>query len=255
MLLDIYVITLLFFVGIISGLILIIIGLKAPLKEKCYANTCEYCNNKYNWYELIPIFSYFISRGKCKYCKKDINIIYPILEILTGFLYSLSYIIYGFSYELIASLVIISLMIIIIVSDTKYYVILDEPLIISSIIILISKLIFFGTKTFFISIISGILIFTFMLLIKIIGDKLFKSDSLGGGDIKLAGFFGFCLGIRLSIISLIGGSLLAFPFALYSMISKKNKEIPFGPYLIISFLLTFTLMEQIKSILSILFIK
>ena len=82
---------------------------------------------------------------------------------------------------------------------------------------------------------------------------MFKQESLGGGDIKLSMFFGFVLGIRLSIVSLVVGSFLAFPYAVYFSLSNKQKEIPFGPFLIVGLYLVFIFMEPINSFLSIMF--
>ena len=253
MLIDVYTIILLFFAGLIAGYACIILALKLPLKKKEYVNACDNCNHKYKWYQLIPLFSYLMNRGRCPYCKSKISIMYVILDFICGLLFSFGYIFYGFSYELIAIIILTLLLVMIYVSDFKYYVILDEPLIFFSILILLFKAMFFGFRTFIISLCSGLLIFLFMLLIRWIGNKVFKQDSIGGGDIKLAMFFGFVLGVRLSIISLIIGSFLAFPVAVYYSLAKINKEIPFGPFLITGLYLVFVFMEPIKSFLAIIF--
>lgn len=253
MLFDIYVICFLFVVGILAGMVSIIIGLKGHLKIKEYFNCCDNCNNIYKWYELIPIISFFISRGECRYCKKELSMMYPVLEIMSGMLFSFSYVIYGFSYEMIIMIILTILSLIIYVSDFKYYVILDGPLFLFSIIILAMKFAFFGFETFLVSLCSGILIFIFMMIIRYIGNKIFKQESLGGGDIKLSMLFGFMLGIKLSIVSLVIGSFLAFPCAVYYSLTDKSREIPFGPFLVTGLYLVFVFMEPINRFLSIIF--
>lgn len=253
MLVDIGIIVLLFFAGIFVGLGAVIAGLKIPLKEKEYLNACDGCNKKYKWYEMIPIVSFFLNRGECNYCKKELSLWYPFLELLSGLLFAISYMVYGFSYEMIIMIVLTILLITIFVSDFNYYIISDQPLIFFSIIVLVLKFIYFGFETFLISVCSGLLLLVFMMIIKYIGDKIFKQESLGGGDIKLAVFFGFVLGIRLAIISLILGSFLAFPYAIYSSLSSKQREIPFGPFLISGLFLVFVFMEQINSFIAIIF--
>lgn len=249
---KIYTIILLFLIGTFLGITFVVIGLKLPIKRK-NVNLCDNCDIEYKWYDLIPIVSYFKNHKKCPKCGHKLNFLYSILSIITGLLFAISYIRYDFSYEMITMIIITSLTIIIYVSDFKYYIILDSPLIVFSLLILIFKLIFFGLKTFFISLISGLLLFLFMYFIGLFGKILFKKDSLGGGDVKLAAFFGFTLGVRLSIVSLIIGSLLAFPSALYSSSSNKNREIPFGPYLITGLFIVFIFMEPIRSFLTIIF--
>lgn len=253
MYLDIFLICILFIVGVFIGEIAVIIGLKGPLKEKDYLNVCDYCNNKFKWYELIPIFSFFLNKGECRYCNKELSLWYPFLELLCGLLFSFSFMIFGLSYEMIIMITLTILATIIFVSDFKYFIILDVPLFIMSFLVLGLKYFFFGFQTFLISLCSGILILVFMLCVRYIGNKLFKQESLGGGDIKLAMFFGFTLGIKLSIISLVVGSFLAFPYAIYCSLSDKQKEIPFGPFLITGLFLVFMFMEQITSFLNIMF--
>lgn len=253
MYLDIFLICILFIVGVFIGEIAVIIGLKGPLKEKDYLNVCDYCNNKFKWYELIPIFSFFLNKGECRYCNKELSLWYPFLELLCGLLFSFSFMIFGLSYEMIIMIILTILATIIFVSDFKYFIILDVPLFIMSFLVLGLKYFFFGFQTFLISLCSGILILVFMLCVRYIGNKLFKQESLGGGDIKLAMFFGFTLGIKLSIISLVVGSFLAFPYAIYCSLSDKQKEIPFGPFLITGLFLVFIFMEQITSFLNIMF--
>ena len=253
MAIDIYVIFLLFFTGLLFSTITIIFSLKRPLKLKSKMSMCEECNEPFYWYQLIPVISYFTNKRECPYCHKDLNIWYYILELLGAILFSLAYVIYGFSYEMLIMIIISLLTISIFVSDFKYFIILDEPLIIASILILLFKLVFFGLKVFLISIASGFIILVFMLGIKKIGSLMFKRETIGGGDIKLAVLFGFCLGIRLSIVSLVIGSFLAFPLAIYYSLAKKDKEIPFGPFLVSGLFVVFIFMDTINRFISVIF--
>lgn len=253
MAIDIYIIFLMFFTGLLLSTILIVFSLKRPLRLKSKMSLCEECNEPFYWYQLIPLLSYFTNKRECPYCHKKLNIFYYILELIGAILFALSYTIYGFSYEMLIMIIISLLAISIYVSDFKYFIILDEPLIFFGVLILVLKFIFFGFKTFLISVVSGILIFMFMLVVKKIGALVFKRDSIGGGDIKLACLFGFCLGIRLSIVSLVIGSFLAFPLAVYYSLTNKDKEIPFGPFLVSGLFLVFVFMAPINRFISIIF--
>ena len=53
MLMDIYIITLLFIAGLFLGMLYVIIGIKLPLKERCFTNVCDTCNDKYKVSELM----------------------------------------------------------------------------------------------------------------------------------------------------------------------------------------------------------
>ena len=250
---HIYVVILLFLTGLLFGTIAILIGLKRPLKLKRIGSYCVECNEQYEWYQLIPIVSFFINKGECPYCHKKLSIWYPILELLSGVLFAAAYVKYGFSYELIIMLLMISLSVNIFVSDFKHFIILDGPIIVFSILVLLLKYIFFGFKVFLLSICSGAIVFIFMFSIRFLGSKTFKQDSLGGGDVKLALLFGFILGLRLSVVSLILGAFLAFPYAIYFTIKGKDQEIPFGPFLVLGLDIVFIFMKYIDNFLEIIF--
>ena len=77
-----------------------------------------------------------------------------------------------------------------------------------------------------------------MLFIKFIGNKIFKKESLGDGDIKLMGIVGIAIGLTGSFVSLFIASIVGLIFSL--IVSHKNKEgiIPFGPFILIGALIT-----------------
>jgi len=253
MLFDIYVISLLFIAGLFIGMLSILYGVRGMSLHNMRASYCSCCHVSYHISDLLPIISYFLNRGKCKYCHHKFPFYFPLLELLTGILFSFSYITYGFSYEMFVMILLTVMLVNIFVSDFTYYIILDNLLLIMSFLVLLLKFLFFGFETFLISICSGIILFLFMMIVRFIGDRIFQDESLGGGDIKLAAFFGFLLGVRLSIVSLILGSFLAFPYAIYCSLHDKQKEIPFGPFLVSGMYFVFLFMDVINRFLSIIF--
>lgn len=211
---------------------------------------CDYCKKKLKWYELIPVVSYIIQGGMCNYCHKKLSISYLISEIVLGFMFGFGYYLYGISYELFAFLIIVSLTDIIIISDFKYLVILDFPLFISVALILILKLYYFGFKPTLNALISGAILVLFLLIVKLVGDRVYKKESLGWGDVKLALFMGCVLGIKLGFSALIIGSFIALPYAIYYVSKKQEKEIPYGPFLISSVLIVFVFMQSIATFIN-----
>lgn len=192
---------------------------------------CPKCNHALAPWELIPIFSFLLQRGRCTSCKSKISIFYPIAEILCGYLFLQSYLSFGLSLDLIIALTFVSMIIIVTLSDYYYMVIEDVILIIFGILLLIEIFIIHGYSSFITSIISGLISGIFMLLIKLLGDFIFKKESMGYGDIKLLVIFGIVLQPINSILTIFLSSFIAFPFALITLKSKKNHEIPYGPFL------------------------
>lgn len=195
---------------------------------------CSYCNNKIKAYDNIPILSYLILKGKCRNCHRRIPISYLIVEIVTGALFAVCFHSFDFSFDLVISLIFISSLIIVIVSDIEYMIILDEILIVSSLIIVLLYIIILGFEPAAYHIYSAVGAFLFMYTIKLLGDKAFKKESLGGGDIKLMFLFGLVIGFPLSICTIFLATFIAFPVALIILISNKENIIPFGPFLSMS---------------------
>lgn len=236
------VLYLVFFIilGLILGSFYNVVGYRLPnnMSIAFPSSHCPKCNHKLGPLELIPVLSYVFQLGKCRECKSKISIQYPVIELLTGVLFGLSYMKFGISVNLFIGLVIVSLVVIIFVSDIKYMIIPDQIIIVSIILIFAVKC-FEGLDIAFMSLLNGLVSFGIMFLIKIIGDFVFKKESLGGGDIKFMFVVGMCLGPIMSICNIFLGSLLAFPIALISMISKKEHLIPYGPFLGIALLIIF----------------
>lgn len=231
----------LFIVGLFVGSFYNVVALRLCKNESIVfpGSHCMNCNHKLAWYELIPVFSYIGLKGKCKRCKIKISLQYPIVELATGIMFALSFYIFGFSYNTLISIVLVSVVIITYVSDIKYMVILDEVLLIGGIILGVLLFLDGGIKALCMALLNGAVIMVIFFVIKFLGDKAFKKESLGWGDVKLAALAGMFLGIKLGILYLFLGSFLAFPYALFLNIRKKEGLVPFGPFLVTSLLILY----------------
>lgn len=219
--------------GAILGSFYNVVGYRLPKQESIITppSHCPNCNHKLTAIELIPILSYIIQKGKCRHCHAPISSFYPLFEFITGLLFTLTYLSYGLTLELIIALTFISMLIIIIISDYKYMIINDEVLIFFNMLLGVEILIIHGLTPLLYSIIYGALAFLTMLLIKKIGDAIFKKESMGGGDIKLMFSFGLVLGYPMAILSIFVGSLIGFPISLILLNKNQDHIIPFGPFL------------------------
>lgn len=229
--------TIVFFIfGTIFGSFFNVVGSRLPNGESIInpPSHCSNCNHKLSFWELFPIISYIFLRGKCKKCKTKISIIHPLFELLSGILFALSYKIFGMSFEFLIALTFISALLIVIVSDFNYMIIPDEVLLFFGILLIIELLIANGFDVALMSIVNGIICFIFMLLLKIIGDFIFKRESMGGGDIKLLALFGIMLGWQNAIITIFLGAMIGLPISLVLLVKNKDNVVPFGPFLSIA---------------------
>ena len=198
------------------------------------ASHCEKCNHQLKWYELIPIISYIIQGGKCRHCKEKLPLSYLLMEICTGILFAVCYHVFGFTLELISSIIFVSSLIIIIISDIEYMIILDEVLIFAVFGIIIIDIVDVGLYETSLRVLAGLGSFATMYLVKKVGDIMFKQESLGGGDIKLMFLIGLVIGYPMAICNIFFATFIAFPIALLLLIFKKDNIIPFGPFLSMS---------------------
>ena len=155
---------------------------------------CPRCNHFLKWYENIPIISYLGLRGRCKKCHSQIPLSYLVSEVITGLLFSVCYHSFDLTIDLLIALIFISSLIIVIISDIEYMIILDEVLIVAITLIILLDIIDIGLYQTSIKILSAAGAFVTMLLIKKLGDAMFKQESLGGGDIKLMFLIGLVIG-------------------------------------------------------------
>ena len=234
---ETYYLFVFFIFGLVFGSFFNVVGYRLPLKMSLIkpSSHCPQCDHKLTALELIPVFSYLFQGGKCKNCGKKIPIFYPIFETCTGLIFAFIYYNYGLTVKTFIYILFASMILITIISDVLYMVISDEVLI------------FFGSIIFIISVINGesvlnlilnmLIPFLSMLLLKIIGDAVFKKESLGGGDIKLMLIFGLVLGYQLSLFSIVLAAFIALPISLINLKKQGEHILPFGPYLGISALI------------------
>lgn len=230
-----------FLVGLFLGSFYNVLGIRIPNNESIIKprSHCDKCGHVLAWYELIPLFSFFFLGGKCKNCKTKLSWLYPFSELFCGILFAISYYSYGFSFNLVISLVISSLLIIVTVSDLTYMIIPNRFIIISGILIVLTKLIGFGIEKTLYALFSGLVSFLVMYLIMKLGSMAFKKEALGGADVKLMFVVGLCTDPFLSLIVIIIASVIALPMSLLILYKVKENIIPFGPFIVIGLLIVF----------------
>ena len=243
-----------FLLGLVFGSFYNVVGYRLPIGKSLISpnSSCTKCNHELKWYELVPVFSFLIQKGKCRNCGSAINIFYPVMELFSGVLFALSFYLYGFSYNLIIMLIVSSFLIIVIVSDINYLVIPDEVTISFSIIMIIINIFSLGLQGAVVMFLSGCFLFLVMFLIMKLGNFIFKKESLGGADIKLAFFVGLLLNPIQGIFCIFLSSVLALPISLVLLFKNKNNVIPYGPFILTALLLILACNIDINLLLNLL---
>ena len=233
----------LFLLGTEWGSFFSLLGDRIPKKEKFFSGKsyCDHCHHKLYLFDKIPILSYLFLQGRCRYCHEKVSPLSTYMEFFTGILFALALYIFGFSIELFIAIGIVSMLIIIACTDINYYIIPDGLLLFFSIYFFILQLLKLGLRGAILQLMSGLFLFVLMYLIMALGNKIFKKESIGGGDIKLMFVIGIVLHPLLGIVSIFIASFLALPISVAALKVKKESIIPFGPFLLVAFMFIYFL--------------
>ncbi|MBV7505991.1 prepilin peptidase [Bacillus sp. sid0103] len=224
------IIVILFIYGLLLGSFFNVVGLRVPLKKSIVTprSACPTCGHQLTPFELIPVLSYMLQKGKCRGCQSRISPIYPIFELLTGAMFAAAPYFVGWSGELVVSLTLISMFMIIIVSDIHYMIIPDKILIWFAGIFLLERIIM-PLDPWWNCILGAVTGFILLLIIAIV-----SKGGMGFGDVKLYALLGFVLGFKLVLLSFFLSTLFGAVIgglALLFRIVKKREPIPFGPFI------------------------
>ncbi|MDC2969132.1 prepilin peptidase [Candidatus Pelagibacter sp.] len=215
-------------------------------------SNCPKCKKQINWYDNIPIISYFILNGKCRKCKKSISFQYVVVEVLSIVSFVTIYLIYGFSFTTLL-LIILSLgFIIIFFIDLKHFIIPDIitfPLMalgfIKSFIPNLDPLF----PYYVLSLIGGIFGYGIIWGIIFFYKQVKKKEGMGLGDAKLLAVIGFWFGLDAVPFIIFLSSTIALISVAPDLIKKSKKmstQIPFGPYIIAANLIFLLLEDKLK---------
>ena len=215
-------------------------------------SNCPKCKKQINWYDNIPIISYFILNGKCRKCKKPISFQYVVVELLSIVSFVSIYLIYGFSFTTLLLLILSLAFIIIFFIDLKHFIIPDVitfPLMalgfIKSFIPNLDPLF----PYYVLSLIGGVFGYGIIWGIIFFYKQVKKKEGMGLGDAKLLAVIGFWFGLDAVPFIIFLSSTIALISVAPDLIKKSKKmstQIPFGPYIIAANLIFLLLEDKLK---------
>ena len=90
---ELFIMIIMFMIGTVFGSFFTLAVYRIPRKENIiYKHSyCPNCNHKLGFFDMIPILSFLMLKGKCRYCGKKIRIRYFCLELLSGIVFLLLY--------------------------------------------------------------------------------------------------------------------------------------------------------------------
>ncbi len=203
---------------------------------------CPNCKHTLQWYDLVPLFSWFMLKRKCRYCHTPISWQYPLVELLTALLFVVSFVYWPLLLTSVFSIIFFLLWLLFLVVlvalavyDGQHMLLPNQIIAVGWVMTILAVVVSLGVNgaPALYDMVVGSVVFGGLFYV------LFQASSgrwIGGGDVKL----GFLLGVWLAgvvpvfltifLASILGLILVALT-SLFKSVSVKD-HIPFGPMLI-----------------------
>lgn len=195
---------------------------------------CPSCGHAIAWYDNIPLVSWLLLRGRCRYCQAGISVRYPVLELLMGISWGALAWYYGFSPFLLHAITLISLLWILTLIDLETGL-LPDVLTLPGIVIGLGFAYWLGGMPFFTSAVIGAVAgYGLFWAVAKLFLLLTGREGMGYGDFKLLAMLGAFMGWQalpfIIFASSVVGAVVGILFIVASG-KQMRAEIPFGPYL------------------------
>jgi leader peptidase (prepilin peptidase) / N-methyltransferase len=225
-------------VGVFIGSFLDVLANRLPQGEDVFLSRshCDRCKTPLAWYELIPLLSFVRQKGKCVHCHTTLSWEYPLIEIVTAFIFTyLTWTLFEKNSLIwLGSIVISSSLLVIFIADFKYFIIPDSMIVASCIGVLMAMMGQGGMLIVEHGAV-GVAAFSFFLFLWLVT----KKRGIGFGDVKLAFFIGFLVGfpqvVSAFYLAFLTGAVCGIILMIVHRKTLKSK-LPFGPFLIIGLL-------------------
>ncbi len=197
---------------------------------------CPSCRRSLSWFELFPVLSFLVLRGKCRSCHHPISVRYPLVELGSAALFIFAFTLHPESP--IAALLlafVLYFLFLACVFDASYQQIPDVFTIFIGILALVSLALGGSVTSSLLGAISMLVWFGGQWLLS-------RGKAVGTGDIFLATVLGLYLGFRYALMTLVfsymAGAMILVVMILLKKIRAKQQRIAYVPFLALGVMLT-----------------
>ncbi|WP_295055635.1 A24 family peptidase [Sulfuricurvum sp.] len=222
-----------FILGATIGSFLNVVILRIPRDESVSfpASHCMSCNTPLRFWHNIPLLSWLFLRGKCAFCGEKISVQYPIIELLSALIFLFSVIKFGLTFQALGIAVTFDLLLALSAIDYRYKMVPDS-LNLGALTIAVFSVTSF--EQFGYNVTNALLFAGGFSLLRFYISYIIKKEAMGEADIMIAATIGALLGVKLGLVAIFLGAVLALPALLLTKDeSDESKELPFIPFLAI----------------------
>ena len=233
-----------FVFGAIIGSFLNVVGLRLLREEEFVKRPsyCYSCEHRLSWLDMIPILSFILLRGKCRYCQAKVSFQYWAIELLTASVFALTYYYFGLTFQTLLLMYLFANLIVILITDFREQYIFD----INSLGLIPFGLAFcalegwsahLGAAGGWTGVGSNLLQAAFAVgfswavfaILNLFSRLLFKADGFGEGDTRLlmglGSFFGLKAVVVIFVASFVLQVVLALPMMFFQWIQKGRLKV------------------------------
>ncbi len=208
---------------------------------------CVHCKKQLLWHDNIPFVSYILLKGRCRFCGQKISPRYFLVELITAITFVVFYQYFGLTALLPAYLTMVCGFIVATFVDFEHRIIPDEisvggmiaGLVFSALVpqlhnvsVGTDPILLVHLKSLGWSVVGTLVGGGSIYAMGMLGDFLFKKESMGGGDVKLMAMVGAFLGWKFAILTFFLAPFFGAVYGIVEKIRTKDTAIAYGPFLV-----------------------
>lgn len=217
-------------VGLCFGSFFNVVILRSLAEESIVfpPSKCPKCGNRLKWWHNIPVLSYVLLRGKCYYCKEKISVQYPIIELVTMFLFAFAFVKFGLSVTTLFVMFWLSCLIIMTGTDVKEKLVDCNIAIAMGVSGFIFNFLNFGVEGLLNALIGLAIGAVVLEGIARVGYLIAGTRAMGEADTYVAAALGAIFGKQILFVlfaGLIASMIFILPVFFYNQYKNNNKKV------------------------------
>jgi leader peptidase (prepilin peptidase)/N-methyltransferase len=208
-------------------------------------SSCPKCRREIAWYDNIPVVSWLILRGKCRWCAQPISIQYPLIELAVAVLWLISAWRDGATAHALAGALFLTILLGIAIIDARHYVIPDE-LSYGGLVLGLLLALAGGVHGFLVALEGAAVGGLTLYAVRVVGGWVLKQEAMGWGDVKMLAMIGAFVGWAGVLLTVFLGALVGS--AIFLPLQLRGKRlVPFGVFLAVGATVTYFFGNQVIS--------
>ena len=191
---------------------------------------CDVCGHTLGIGDLIPVVSYIVHRGRCRYCGAKLSAVHVIAEAVSAVLFAAVLLKFDISLQALEYMIFVCLLMVCSFADLEGRIIPDR-FIISGLLVRAAFFVILNdpAKVALDDLIGGAGIAGLLLVVVLVFEKIKGIEAMGGGDIKLIFMTGIFLGWKANLLCLFIACIIGIISGLVFKSEDGDKTFPWGP--------------------------